>query len=52
MRVGSLMAVVLMAVALMARLGMVFMVEAQPEAADATRLKPGLPLDVRPAPGS
>ncbi|QTD47457.1 HlyD family efflux transporter periplasmic adaptor subunit [Ottowia testudinis] len=34
------------------RAKLVFRVEAQPEAADAARLKPGLPLDVRPAPGS
>jgi HlyD family secretion protein len=35
---------------------LVFMVEAQPQAADATRLKPGQPLDVRraeaPVPGA
>jgi HlyD family secretion protein len=31
---------------------LVFMVEAQPDAKDATRLRPGQPLDVRRAAGS
>ena len=31
------------------RAKLVFMVEARPDAADATRLKPGQPLDVRRA---